>query len=169
MTQSLADQLPAAQVIEAAIVAFSDQLRIEDPEEVAARVSALTDGTLDEATADKLIARAGNDAEEDVVRVLRLLLASPQDGTSGDAVRAALDKAGAKQLAITPELMYMGAALIAVLLVLKPPKTGEHHSIRIDESPDGRKKITIDKKITYLNPKSALAALMQQVFGAGGS
>jgi hypothetical protein len=168
MKQSLADQLAPAQVIEAAIVAFGDELGIEDPDDIAASVSALTRGAVDEATADAMIAAAAEKAENDVVHVLRMLMASAQEGESGPAVRQALTQAGAKQMALTPDLMYIGSALIAMLAVFVPIKKETRRSIKIEENPDGRKKVTIDENTIYLNPKSLLVSLIQKMVGAAG-
>lgn len=168
MNQSLVDQLSPAQVIEAAIVAFGDELGTEDPEDIAARVSALTNGAVDDATADTLITRAGTEAEDDVVRVLRMLLASRQDGDAGERVRQALAQAGVKQLALSPELMYIGSALIAMLVVIVPIKKETRRSIKIEENTDGRKKITVDENTIYLNPTSTLVSLIQKMFRAAG-
>lgn len=170
MTQIPIDIPPSAHVIEAAIVAFSDELEIDDPQDAAARVSALMHGTVDAIALHELIGRAGNDAPDDVVKVLRMVMTSWDARDTNSAVQCALRSAGAKQLVITPDHLYLAAAVVAALLVIKPPKSSESRTIKIEESPDGRKKITINEKVTYLNPKSALVALMDRVFRAvGGS
>ena len=166
MNQSLVDQLTPAQVIEVAIMVFGDMLGTEDPEDIPARVSALTNGAVNDETADALIARAGNEAEDDVVRVLRMLLANELDGPDGERVRQALSQAGVKLLALSPELMYIGSALIA-LLVIVPIKKETRRSIRMTTGKDGREIVSIDENTIYVNPTSTLVALIKKMFVAG--
>ena len=172
MIQTSIDILPSAHVIEAAIVAFSDELKIDDPQEAAARISTLINGTLDATVLHELISGAGNNATDDVVQMLRMVMATWGTDDPDSVVQDAVRSAGAKQLVITPDHLYMATAVLAGLLVIKPPKSSESRTVKIEESPDGYKKITINEKITYMDPKSALVSLIdrliQAVGGSGG-
>lgn len=160
------DALPSAHVIEAAVAALCPALDIDDPQQAATRLVDLGGQHLDPSSVDDMLRKAGEEATDDVAELLRLVLAA-QGGSavaSEPLVSRAVDMAGRKQMVITPDHLYMAALLAACCIaVLRNPKLSEEERVSIEDAPDGRKKVTIDRKVKYFSPFSPLVALVENV------
>ena len=158
------DALPAAHLIEAAVVALSPAAGIDDPQDAADRLVALAGPDLDRSSMDSMASLASEDAIDDIADLLRLVLAAEGGAAVADEkeIARAVDMAGRKQLVITPDLLYLAGLLAACCAaILRNPKLSEEERISIEDGPDGRKKVVIDRKVKYFNPFSPLIALVE--------
>jgi hypothetical protein len=163
------DNTPAQHVIEAAIVALSHELGIDDPTTGAQRLVDLSGVDLKAPELEAALHDIAESAMDDVVEALRLVLAAQDSSAAASGeVRKAIDLAGRKQIVITPDMLYT-AALLAVCAVaaLRPPKGSEDTRVTIEEEPNGKKKVVINKSVKYFSPFSPLIKLIERLIGGG--
>ncbi len=169
MTQTIDTQLAtmsSAHVLEAAMMALPPLLGIDDLEDGPARVAELAQLPLSELAQLSAISKQACENSDEVVSLIRAVLASASDSEaiSDEAMHDALDAAGHKQMVIGPDIYYLGVLLIAAYVAMRNRGvTGRSEKITIEEMKDGRKKITIDKKETILNPLSPLITLIEHL------
>lgn len=159
------DSTPPQHVLEAAIVALSHDLGIDDPTTGAQRLADLSGIDLEVPEIEAALNEIAESATDDLVEVLRLVLASDdRSGAASGEVRKAVALAGRKQIVITPDMLYT-AALLAVCAVaaLRPPKGSEDTRVTIEEEPNGKKKVVINKSVKYFSPFSPLIKLIERL------
>jgi hypothetical protein len=164
------DNAPAAHVLEAAVVVLSERLGIEDPQQIRDELARFSAADGAGPSFEAVVREASEAAPGDVATLARLLLRADAGDGRDAGVAQALATAGHKQMAITPDMLWMVGGLVA-LCILRNPTLSTVTTMKIEEAPDGSQTITYKKVRTNVNPFSSIMPMLQKLskFVAPGS
>lgn len=164
MNMNQLDAVPSQRIVETALVVLSEPFEIDDPSEGIERLMTITESELDPVEIEGQLRAAAQDEMEDVAQLLRLVLAVQDDPLK---VAKGVEVAGRKQLVVSPDLLYTGGLIVlcGFAMLRKPGKSEQRRVITIEESPNGKRKVTVDEHVKYFNPDSPMIRLLERFFG----
>jgi hypothetical protein len=162
--------LTPGRILEVARETLPPALQIDSLDEGYHRLIELSDLPPAEVKELEELLTEASDCHDDVIAMLKIvMLGAVEDGlVDSGRFSSALDTSGQKLIAISPDTYLLGAMLIAGFIAIAGKGRKEtSKEIIIEESGDGRKKITIIEKTHYLDPRSGVLALIEKVLKHG--
>jgi len=161
------DRLSSEQVVEAANRVLAEKFEIADPAMAAGHVAALAG--LDASNAAEIETLARKAAAGNRPQLGRLLSAALTD-LAGHApaekkrIEAAVKSASAKQTVVGLDILALGYLLLCGYLAVRHKgRKKEEKAITVEETKDGRFRITIGRKTEYVSPFEAFGMLLGKI------
>jgi hypothetical protein len=154
-------------IIETAMMVVPKILDLDDPQDAAVRfieVAELQQSDLQ--VVESLARNASKGSGKDIVDLTKsvLLDVANKEIKGRERVTDALESAGRKQSVIGPDTYYLCAFLVVLYATyLSRGRLSEKRSMTIEESKNGKTKVTIGEQITYLSPFTAMAGLLEKI------
>jgi hypothetical protein len=159
------DNVPAHIVIEAGLNVLSDQFEIDSPDDVAEKISELTDAEIDANQVQSLAARAADDSAT-VSELLRMALSDFADDDESGGVSIAIESAGQKQFVVGPDALVLATLLFGAYALHKTGGVSQSDKEISKEFDDNGKLkgVRVKEKVVYFDPFSAVARFLESIF-----